>query len=335
MASNLYSIDRYPATSQAAIREFQTRYLALLGAVQPDGWVDRLGALVPTESGDTTFPITQFGIRYTQVNGEDKAKSVGIPKEIRLKTARWDAAYFAQWEKLRKDPFTYARWQTAPAGLVIAEANFRHVNIAALLEAGESTAYLDTGKNFFSATHYSNLYQPVLPTELGVSSSWSNYQSSTKDVLSIANIEAEVITMADVRDENGKRMGVLPDEIWVPTAKAEKLRNLLSKEYLAIAASTATSNTNEPNPYKGRFTIVEVKEFSDADDWYLVDSKLAKAGFDPWIMLRETLPAQISMRTWDENTDYFRDTKNIKVLSEIGYGFGLALPHAIRKIKGA
>ena len=48
MTNPLYTIEQLPTTSAAAIREFDDRYIAALGAAKPTGWVDRLGALVPT-----------------------------------------------------------------------------------------------------------------------------------------------------------------------------------------------------------------------------------------------------------------------------------------------
>jgi hypothetical protein len=51
MALNpLYSIEQLPTTDQAAIREFNDRYLAAIGASQPTGWADTLGELIPTNA---------------------------------------------------------------------------------------------------------------------------------------------------------------------------------------------------------------------------------------------------------------------------------------------
>jgi hypothetical protein len=50
--------------------------------------------------------------------------------------------------------------------------------------------------------------------------------------------------------------------------------------------------------------------------------------------MRETVPASLAFRVYDESTDYFKDTGNIKLSSHIWYGFSLVLPHAVRRVKG-
>ncbi len=76
MTNPLYSIEQLPTTSQAAIREFDDRFVAALGAAKADGWVDRLGALVPTSSPMVTFPVSQLRSKYQRTQGEGRAKGV-------------------------------------------------------------------------------------------------------------------------------------------------------------------------------------------------------------------------------------------------------------------
>lgn len=323
MALNpLYSIEQLPTTSQAAIREFDDRYLAAVGASQPSGWADVYGALVPTSAPMVTFPFSQLRTKYQRTTGEMRFKRLR-EKSFDIKAEEFDDGYEAPLFDLVTKVFAYRNWQQAPGRLVLAEEQFRHTSIAALLELGVSTPCVD-GVNFFSASH------PVNMTDPTVAGTWSNYQSSTKDVVSIANIEAEVTNMKSVKDENGVNLGVNPDTILVPTPKVEKVTNLLAKELILDPGGAAGTT----NPYKGRFKIVEVKEFTDVDDWYLVDSKLA-AEAPPWASLRMNVPSSLALRVFDEASDYFKTTGNIRMSSHIWYGFGLALPHAIRLIKGA
>jgi hypothetical protein len=92
---------------------------------------------------------------------------------------------------------------------------------------------------------------------------------------------------------------------------------------------------SETNPYVGKFTVVHAPELTDANDWYLVDSKLLSQGLPPWIALRYAAPDSLGLREYDESTDFFKDTGRIKVSSHIWWGFCLAFPHAIRKVPGA
>ena len=113
---------------------------------------------------------------------------------------------------------------------------------------------------------------------------------------------------------------------------------MLAKDRLIQVFGSNTAAGTVENPYKNRFNIVPVKEFSIASgtsaDWYLVDSKLVKSGMAPWISMRQTVPGSLALRVFDESSDFFKNTGKIKMSSHIWYGFALALPHAIRRVKG-
>lgn len=323
---SLYSIEQLPTTDQAAIREFNDRYLAAIGAAQPSGWADKLGDLIPSSSPMVTFPVSQLRTQYRRTEGESKFKKLR-GKSFDIKTEEFDDGYEAKLKDLFNQVFAYRQWQSAPARLVLAEEQFRHTSIATLLELGAATVCVD-GQFFFDTDHPCNIGDATVGTP------WSNYQASTKDVVSITNIEAEVTAMMGVKDENGNRLDVTPDTIIVPPEKYEPLKNLLAQNMILGAPTTATSNGGVTNPYVGRFNVLKAKELTDANDWYLVDSKLA-AELPPWASVRESVPAALALRVFDESSDFFKDTGNIKMSSHIWYGFGLALPHAIRLIKGA
>lgn len=336
MTNPLYSIEKLPPTSQAAIQEFVDRYLASIGAAPPPAWSD-LGDLFPTDTPMTSFPISNLAIKYQQTEGESRFKSLG-EKSFDVKVEEFDAGVEAKLLDITKKIFAYRNWAQGPARMMLAEARHRNKSIVSLLESGQSTLWgasaanpegID-GANFFSATHLADFTDPT-------STTWSNYQSSATDVVSIANIKAEVTAMQDVRDENGDKMGVDPDTILVPTAKYEPLKFLLAQN-LMLETTTTPGNlaAGTTNPYSGKFNIVHVPEFTDANDWYLVDSKLMSAGLPPWISMRMTVgnPA-LELRQWGEESDFFKNTGRIKVASHIWYGFALGFPHAIRKIVGA
>lgn len=323
MPNPLYTYDTLPSTSAAALREFDDRYLAALMAAPASGWQDQFGALAPTDAPMLTFPVSQMRTKYQKTLGENRFKTLQ-EKSFDVKVEEFDDGYEARLYDLFTQVFAYRNWQRAPERFVIAEGVHRAANIAALIEAGSSTACVD-GANFFSTSHPANLFDGDVGT-------WSNLSSGGTDVVSVANLQTEVSAMqTQVLDENGDELGVMPDTILVPTAKFEALKNLLKKEQIASAAGTAS----ETNPYMNGFNIVPVREFTDANDWFLVDSKLIAQGLEPWVSVRQTMPASLALRHWDEASDFFKDTGKIKVSSHIWYGFALAFPHAIRKVVGA
>lgn len=345
MALNpLYVQDTLPTTSQAAIREFNERYIAAVGASQPTGWADTLGELVPSSSPMVTFPVGQLRTLYTRTEGESKFKTLQ-EASFDVKSEEFDDGYQANLMDLFLKIFAYRNWQQAPSRLVLAEEQFRHNQIAALLSAGTSKVCVD-GKDYFATDHPVNMTNPGVKTPSGATT-WSNYQASAKDVLgsggianpSIDYLQAEVISMqTQVPDENGNLLGADPDTILCAADKAEPLRNMLAKDRLVSVFGSNTAAAPSENPYKGRFTVVPVKEFSIASgtsaDWYLVDSKLVKSGMAPWLSMRQTVPGSLALRVYDESSDYFKNTGKIKMSSHIWYGFALALPHAIRRVTG-
>ena len=325
MTNALYDISKLPATSQAAIREFDDRYIASIGAAQPPSWSD-LGDLIPTASPMVTFPVGSFALKYQQTEGESRFKTLK-EKSFDVKTEELDAGYEGKLLDILSQTFAYRNWLAGPQRLMLAEARLRNRSIVTLLEAGASTAWID-GVNFFSASHLSDISNSA-------STTWSNYQSSGTDVVSLANLKAEITAMQGVLDENGEKMGVEPDTILVPTAKYEPLKFLLAQN---MVLENGTGSAGVTNPYVGKFNVVHVPELTDVNDWYLVDSKLlASLGLPPWISLRYEVPSgsALAMRWFDESSDFFKNTGNIKVSSHIWYGFSLGFPHAIRKIKGA
>src|SRR6185436_17165780 len=329
MVNPLYTSDQLPTTSAQAIREFDDRYVAALGASKANGWADTLGALVPTPSPWVTFPVGQLRTKYQRTEGSDGRAKTLLEKSFDVKSEEFDDGYDAKLMDLFLQVFAYRQWSQAPGRFVTAEEAFRHKQIALLLEDGVNQNCVD-GKKFFATNHPANLFD----TSAG---SYSNYQATPTDCLDISKLEDEVAAMQDgVLDENGDKMGANPDTILVGYGKYEKLKNKLAWGMILGAASTATSNGGVTNPYAdGRFNVIPVREFTDADDFMLVDSKLAAAGLSPWVILRQTVPSALALRIFDEASDFFKKTGRLRIESHIWYGFSLGLPHAIRLVKGA
>ena len=360
--------DGLPATSQAAIREFNDRYLAAIGAAKPTGWADVLGDMIPTDRPEVTFPMSQLRTFYQKSTGENRTKKL-IEKSFDVKTQEFDDGYEAKKMDLMLKVFAYRRWLEAPSRLVRAEEQHRHVQIAAILDGtgnrggavnsandpgGVGRACVD-GTNFFGSTHPANLTDPTVASPITGATTWSNYQSVATNVLGsqavkntgvfmIDNLMKEVMNMQlQVLDENGFLFGANPDTLVVPQDYYEPVLNMLANARMFQLVTNGTSNDVAAaaleNIYKGRFNVVPAKEFTTVTgstaDWYLIDSKMIRGeGISPWLCLRQTVDQSLALRVYDESTDYFRDTGNLKLSSHIWYGFSLVLPHAIRRIVG-
>ena len=324
MTNPLYTIETLPTDDQAAIREFDDRYIASIGAAPPPAWFD-FGDLLPAGSPMVTFPISSLALKYAQTEGASRFKKL-LAKSFDLKAQEFDVGIEAKLLDLTTQIFAYRNWQQGPARMMLAEARLRNKSIATLLEAGASTPWVD-GVNFFSASHLCDLVNAG-------SGTWGNYQSVAADVTDMSKLKAEVTAMQGALDENGDKIGADPDTILVPTAKYEPLKFALAQQ---LMLENGTGSAGVTNPYAGKFNVVHVPELTAANDWYLIDSKLrASSGLPPWLALRYTTPnPALQLRHWDESSDFFKNTGSIKVSSHLWYGFALGFPHAIRKVVGA
>lgn len=318
--ASLYSNEQLPTTSEQALREFNEKYLALLTAGPTPTWASPF--VMSTNAPRTTFPLSTLAAKFKETRDAAGTVKTLDEKSFDLKSVEFDAGFEAKWYDLSHYAYSARNWDRAPAELIAAEQRHVATQLRILLEAGTGTT-LGTnpwdGLAFFSASHLSN------PFDSG-STTWSNYQSSTKDVVSITNLTAEITNMMGVLDVNGDKLEVMPTAVWVPTAKYQGTVNLLSQNMI---------NNGETNPLAGKLKVVHVPQLTDPDDWYLVDENLMARGFDPMIAMNEQVDPALGLRTYDQSTDFFRDTGKIKVSKHIWYGFGYALPHAIRLVKGA
>lgn len=315
--ASLFFKDQLPSSSEEAIRKFDTRYNALIVAAEQSGELDRFVADV--DSPRTTFPLSAFTSGFRETREESGRYRKMSDKTFDVNVSEFDDGYEAKVQDLLTNVFAWQRWMEVPGEFVKSESRHHAVKLVAQLEAGTSTACSYDGVSFFSASHLCN------PMDSG-SSTFSNYQSSTTAPETISNIAAEATSMRAVKDVNGNKLGVEPDEIWLPTAKFQMVSDALNKDYLA---------NGESNPMKGRYRCVHIPELTDADDWFLVDSKMM-ARYVPMIAAKYTaLDSKLGLRYLDENSDHFKKTGKIAVSKHIWAGYGLLFPHAIRLVKGA
>jgi hypothetical protein len=275
--------------------------------------------VLPVGAPRTTFPISLMSTKFQETKERSGTFKTLAEKDFDLKVVEFDAGYEAKKMDILSNTFAYRNWSNAPGRFKLAED--RHVarNVASLLENGTAVASPWDDVAFFDTAHKAN------PANTS-SGTFGNYQSVATDPAVIASLQAEMTQMRLVKDENGDKMGVDPTEIWLPTQKFQLVSDMLSKEYLA---------NGESNPLRGKLTPVHVPEFTDVNDFYLVDTNMFSMGIDPVVAANFRPSADLGLRQWNEQSDYFLDTGKLKVAAHIWYGFQLVFPHAIRKIVGA
>jgi hypothetical protein len=320
--ASLFTHQTLPTTSEEAIREFDEKYLAAITAAAPPAWAAPF--LYTADAPRVTFPISLMSTKYNETKEQSSRFKTMAEKSFDLTVVEFDAGYEAKLLDILTNTFAYRNWGRAPSAL--ADGEIKHVakNLVTLLEDIAQLSPWD-GLSFFNASHRSNPAETIVETQ-GRKNTFSNYQSVAADAATIANIQTEMTAMRDVRDTNGDKLGIEPNEIWLPTPKFQTVSDKLNQAFLS---------TGESNPLLGKIKPVHVPDLIDVNDWYLVDTTQFAKGVEPMIATNYRDVGSLGLRTWDESSDFFKETGKLKVSAHIWYGFKLVFPHAIRLIKGA
>lgn len=319
--ASLFTNQTLPATSEEAIRQFDERYLAAVTAAAPPGWcapfIETVGA------PRVTYPMSLMSTRYNETKEQSSRFKSMAEQAFDLTVVEFDAGYEAALLDILTNTFASRNWGRAPGALADGEVKHCAKNLVLLLEDLAQLSPWD-GLSFFNATHRSNPKE-VIPAVLGRANTWSNYQASPL-APTLVNIAAEMTLMRDVRDTNGDKMGIEPNEIWLPTPKFQGTSDLLN---------AALINGGETNTMAGKLKPVHVPDLTDVNDWYLVDTTQFAKGVQPMIAANYRDVGSLGLRHWDESSDFFKDTGKLKMSAHIWYGFKLIFPHAIRRVVGA
>jgi len=124
------------------------------------------------------------------------------------------------------------------------------------IAAGNSTACYDE-QNFFSTTHSE--------------ADSGNQANLTTNTLGSANLQTAITNMSKLKDDQGKPHNVVPDTLIVPPDLKYTAMNLLNSVFYPGEGST-TSNTSN-NVLKGALNLVVSPYLTDADAWYIADTK--------------------------------------------------------------
>jgi len=320
--ASLFIKDTLPTTSEEAIRQFDEKYLSAITAANPPGWCASF--VFPVGAPRTTFPMALMSTRYNETKEMSSRFKAMSEQAFDLNVVEYDAGYEAKLLDLLTHVFAYRNWSRAPGAL--ADGEMKHVakNLVTLLEDTAQTSPWDD-LAFFSASHRSNPKE-VIPATQGRANTWSNLQATPADASDLTKIQAEMTAMRDVRDQNGDKMGIEPNEIWLPTPKFQIVSDKLSQ---------ALINGGDSNPLIGKLKPVHVPDLTDINDWFLVDTTQFAKGVEPMIAANYRDVGSLGLRQWDESSDFFKDTGKLKMSAHIWYGFKLVFPHAIRKVVGA
>lgn len=338
-------IEEMGPSSQRANEEFVMKYNMCLAA-EPKVWAELLGDMLPSGSvTKDTFPINLSALRYRKRTAQEAAAEKALNFDISVTKDEFYAAAQAELRRLNAGDFAYVQWWGRRAEqMARARVYLRNQLVTTILEAGESgywgsSTELATGIDgvaFFSASH--KVHPRDASKTLRGSATWSNLQASAK-VLNAVNLTGEKVAAFQVADPAGYEFGFEYDTMVVPSSLNEVAKNLITVQDLIIEAGTVNGVANAfaatKNPhFQSGMEVLRAPDLAGTDttaDWYLISRAALSQGLFPWLISED---AAEDLRTWDESSDFTKDTGEIKVSSHIYANAALLFPHGIRKVSG-
>jgi hypothetical protein len=170
------------------------------------------------------------------------------------------------------------------------------------------------------------------------SATWSNFTSAATP-LNAVNLTSEKNKMKMTPGPDGEELGLEVTHILVPTSLDDAAYNLLSVQDLILSGALAGGGDGTMgqvrNPhFNSGLQKQRAPELSGSDltaDWYLVSATAMAMGLFPWVLCED---ASEELTEWNEDSDFYKDTKHIKVESRILAEAAFLFPHAIRKVSG-
>jgi len=340
-------IEEFGASSQRALEEFRMNYNMALAA-EPKVWAEMLGDMMASGSvTKDTYPINLSATRYVKKTAQGAAAETSMNFDISVTKDEFYAGEEVELRRLVGGDFAHVQsWNRRAERMARARVYLRNALVTSILEAGESgywgssTEYATgiDGQPFFSASHKVHPRDPS--KKLRGVATWSNFQSSAVP-LSAANLTAEKVYAFQVADPTGHEFGFEYDTMLVPSSLNEVAKNLLTVQDIILDAANPIAGVSVNgfagvrNPhYQSGMEVVRGPDLagtSTTADYYLISRAGIAAGLFPWVISED---GSEDLRTWDESSDFYKDTGLIKVTSHIFCAAVLLFPHAIRKVSG-
>lgn len=339
LSSGVTPIQSFGASSQIALINWRLEYNTSLASM-PRVWAETLGDVLPGNSLKDDYPVAFDALKYSEKKSEAAAAKTTLVKDIAVTKREWNVAAEAELRRILMGDFAYIQsWQRKAEQMARARTFLRNNVTADVIATGETaaTCQLD-GQAFFSATHKVNPFDANIKTR-GGSATWSNLQSVAAP-LSAANLTAQKTIFKQTPGPDGQELGLEATHVLVPTCLDELAYNLMSVQDLILSgvldgAGGGTMGTIKNPHFNSGMTKVRAPELlgsADTADWYLLSSTAFQMGLFPWVLAENSAE---ELTIWDETSDYFKDTRRIKVQSGVLLEVAFLFPHGIRKIKGA
>lgn len=344
LSTPVQPIEEFGASSQIYLQNFRLEYNLALASIV-GGWSESIGQVLSDGALKTTFPLNFRALRYTEKTANNPAAGSPMNADIPVTQRQFSEGQEINLRRLMKGDFAYAlSWAQLAADLAAARIFLRDELTQALLEVagdtawGVSTAFPSgiDGQNYWSAAHAVNPFDGA--KALRGSTTWSNYRS-TATPFTVANLTAEKNLAIQVAAPDGRQLLTRFDGILYPSILDATVYNMLQVQDLVPneAATSARASTTIRNPhFRSGLEMTPAQQLAGTDpttaDWYLYSREAIARGMKPWLLAED--PTE-EVRLFDESSDHYKRTNNIRYESHVYLNAVLLYPHAIRKIKGS
>lgn len=326
LANAVKPIETFGAASQRFLEEFRLEMMVNMAALPPD-WTSEIGEVLPGGSLKDTYPLDFSAVKYRERLAQNAGAETPQSSEISVSKREFRAAKQADLTRLVRGDFAYIKtWQQGAGQMARARVSLKADLVTTLLEANGTW---EDGLNFFSASHKVHPFDPTQETKAG-STTWSNYDSGATP-LNASNLTSKKQASLIVPGFDGLLMGTMADGILYPASLASTADELLLLQDFIASSNAALRNVH----FKSGMRQIMGQELAGSDttaNWYLINFNTIAMGFVPWVVAEDNSEEVL---TWDEASDFYKQTGFIKTESKIYTNAALIWPHAVMLVTGA
>jgi phage major head subunit gpT-like protein len=304
------------ADAQQRLTEFSDSYFASLAMGAPNTWARDFGLLYSSNAIKTIYPLPVSAAGYKLRQGDDKMRAL-YEKSLSIKPKEYQDGV----QELRQiiEAPDFIGWGEEPSRIALETLRFPNLLVASLLNDNPTLEF--DGLSLFNDSHPINVLDDGVKDVAGNTTFDNNFASAALNATTVGDVRKYFRRLPG---PNGQVMGLMLSHVIVPAALEELFRKFFESDHMYNATLIGGSGTNliSNNIYKGAVTVVVAPEL-------LSDSKvywIASNGPKPYIVQDGGTPEEI---TYDESSDFYKNTGMLGRKYVLRMGTAAALPHAI------
>jgi hypothetical protein len=319
--------NQFNGTAQRAREVFLEEFDEALAIADPESqWAVELGFYLESDAILTTFPVPVSSAGYVRREGDDRYRSL-YQRSVSFTPEEWQDGFSARKREIEAPSFI--GWHGEPMRMATEKARHLNVLTAAMLEGSVNLGFysdpkigLVSTKSLFDDAHPLNVFDSTVGT-------FDNAQ--TGSAIDQTLVKAVKQRFYNRLGPNGQRMGLMVTHVIVPSARAEEAKDFFEQDMLIETIENAAGTDNvaavmQKNRHKGTVTLIVAPELSDDDDIYFLDARpqAPKA----WVV---QMGGEEDIY-FDESSDFFKETGELKIGKIHMASTAGLLPHAIERV---